>query len=286
MAVENTYDVIIVGAGPGGSSAAYELAKLGHRVLVLEKYTMPRMKPCGGCLSAKLQRIVDDDLAALSETDITRVIFTFRGRHEIVIESPTPVAYMVMRDKFDHYRIQKAVGAGAGFHGGEAVQTIEGRNGYFEARTAKGVYRGRYLIGADGVNGITARALGYGPKRQLAVALEGEATIRPEAFAQMNHTVRLDIGDIPYGYGWVFPKKDHWSIGVGSMRELDKHPKSYYTMFVEDQNIREDIEDEQRRGFRIPLYGGRKSKISGKVEHQKGNCNQVIYNGEVDFYHR
>lgn len=286
MTTEAIYDVIIVGLGPGGSSAAFELAKRGLRVLALEKHKMPRAKPCGGCLSAKLQSIIEDDLAWLAETKITRVIITFRGQNEIVVESPEPVAYMVMREKFDHYLVKKAARAGVEIQEAERVNAIRRNKGVFEVKSAKGTYRSRYLIGADGVNGLTSRMLGYGPKRHLAVALEGEVKVTSESFAQMHETVRLDIGEIPYGYGWLFPKKDHWSIGVGSMAELAAHPKRYYSAFVENQNLQREIVEEQRQGYRIPLFGGVHSKITGKGSLLVGDAAALVdpFLGEGIYY--
>ncbi len=51
------YDIIVVGAGPGGATAAYSLARRGLKVALIEQKQLPRYKPCGGCLSLKIDRI-------------------------------------------------------------------------------------------------------------------------------------------------------------------------------------------------------------------------------------
>ncbi|GBE28780.1 putative oxidoreductase/MT0587 [bacterium BMS3Bbin03] len=256
------FDVIIVGLGPAGSSTAYQLASRGHRVLALEKEKMPRYKPCGGCLSRKIENILDDDFKPLVEETIYNVILTFQGEGEIRVESKEPIAYMVMRDRFDHFLAQKAAAAGAEVHDNEPVTGIEMRYGEVVVHTKKGTYRAQYLVGADGVNGVVGRALGYGPKRNIAVALEGEANVSPEDLRQLRGTMRLDMGCIPYGYGWVFPKQDHWSLGVGSVKNLARHPGSYYSVFLEEQGLEGKIQQEKRRGYRIPLFAGRGSQIT------------------------
>ncbi|HDZ59088.1 MAG TPA: FAD-dependent oxidoreductase, partial [Ignavibacteriales bacterium] len=60
------YDVIIIGLGPAGSTAAYYLAQKGHNVLGLEKLKMPRHKPCAGCISSRIKKIFDEDITTLS----------------------------------------------------------------------------------------------------------------------------------------------------------------------------------------------------------------------------
>lgn len=262
MADAKRYDVIVIGLGPGGSSAAYELAQFGRKVLGLEKYHMPRTKPCGGCLSAKIQTILDDDLPALAEEEITRVILSFRGQSEITITSEKPIAWMVMREQFDFHLAEKARQAGAQVHYGEPVLSIERTGLGFRVQTSKGEYFSKFLVGADGVNGLTSRALGYAPSRQIAVALEGEIALTPATHRTLQHTVRLDIGDIPYGYGWLFPKEKNWSVGVGTVQQPDLHPRKYYASLLRNQHIEQDIIDERSRGYRIPLFSGRSAEIS------------------------
>ena len=286
MNANPAYDVIVVGLGPGGSSAARELAERGLRVLALEKQRMPRYKTCGGCLSAKIRPLLDDDVDEMIEAEIYRVIVTFRGHSEITVESDTPIAYMVMRDRFDHYLAQKAAAAGAEMRDQEPVKSIIRHEDHFEVVTHKGRYRAPFVVGADGVNGISRRALGYTPPRHLAVALEGEARIVPERFSQMQGTVRLDVGDVPYGYGWIFPKKDHWSLGIGTVQHLSTHPKKVYRTFVTHQHVDDAIEQEERHGFRIPLFSEKSDPIADEGSLLVGDAASLVdpFLGEGIYY--
>lgn len=87
-------DVIVVGAGPGGATAAYELARRGLRVALFEQKTLPRYKPCGGCLSLKIDRILDLDFRPVVEGMVSGATFTFEGLDELHVRSERPVAYI------------------------------------------------------------------------------------------------------------------------------------------------------------------------------------------------
>ena len=71
------YDVIVVGMGPAGASAAYELSKRGISVLAFDKQVHPRYKVCGGGLSARIARILPADFPSVVEETVHRVQFTY-----------------------------------------------------------------------------------------------------------------------------------------------------------------------------------------------------------------
>jgi flavin-dependent dehydrogenase len=118
------YDIIVAGAGPGGATAAYELARRGVRVGSFDKHRFPRAKPCGGCLSLKIDRLLEPGLHALVERTIHGVRFTFEGLRPVRRHSARPVAYMVQRERFDAWLVARARAAGAEVHEGEAVRAV------------------------------------------------------------------------------------------------------------------------------------------------------------------
>jgi len=248
------YDCIVVGAGPGGSTAAYELARQGVRVGLFEKQSLPRTKPCGGCLSLKIDRILPPDFHPLIERTIYGVRFTFEGLRPIHRRSDDPVAYMVMRDRFDAFLAGRAEAAGAILHEGETVRAVRELEDGVVVETTRGVYRTPFLVGADGATGIVARDLGLKPGKRLAVALEGEVTVAPAMLDALGDEVWIEFGSVPYGYGWVFPKRDHLSVGVGGLKDHMGHPRDYYDAYMEDEGLLEAIEREERRGFIIPVF--------------------------------
>src|SRR6185295_4144140 len=109
-----TYDAVVVGLGPAGATVAYELSRAGMSVLGLEKQSHPRYKVCGGGLSVRIDRILDPDFKSVVEHTISGIQFTYGGKEPFLIEAGAgdPIAYMVMRDRFDHFLAQKARDAG------------------------------------------------------------------------------------------------------------------------------------------------------------------------------
>ncbi len=106
------YDVIVVGAGPGGSTAARFCAQAGLKTLLIEKERLPRYKPCGGCLSPKTVHLLSFDLSPVLENTIYGVKFSYCFEDSFSIQSTQPMAFLVMRDGFDQFLVKKALEQG------------------------------------------------------------------------------------------------------------------------------------------------------------------------------
>ena len=225
-------DVIVVGAGPAGSMAAYVLALQGIQVTILEKNLFPGFKVCGGGLTYKVLHEIGIDLTPVIQTIIHSIRFSHKYDNVFTRNSDDPLMVCTMRSDLDAFLLQKAINAGAKVIMGEQVRSVRQESSGVIISTKERTFNSRLLIGADGASGIVSRAAGLSDNIKMGLAWEAEITAHPEDIKRFSETVFLDWGTLPGGYAWVFPKKDHFSIGVGGPAILSKVMMQYYDRFV------------------------------------------------------
>jgi len=268
--MKSDYDVIVVGAGPGGTTACRYCARAGLKTLLIDKERFPRYKVCGGCLSLKTVRLLGLDLGPVVENTVSAVKFTYRSRDPLLIDSEDPIGLMVMRDRFDHFLVRKAVEEGSEFLDGERVLGAKELGNGTEVVLANGKRLScHYLMGADGAESVIAKSFPFSLRkiRGDEVGLQSEVPYRSAVHFPKEdlHRVHLDFGRIPNGYGWVFPKKDGLSIGVGgAFRGGEKHIHQYFRDFVQDLKLIPGSKVEKALGHRLPVYYGAGQKVSYK----------------------
>ncbi len=210
-----SYDVIIVGAGPGGAIAANILGQSGCRVLVLERQRLPRYKPCAGGLPGNVLAGLPAACGQAVERWVTHACFLMPGEGEVRHAFSSPVA-MVARERFDYLLLSQA---DATVHDGEGAVEVENRASDATVRTSLGErYRAACIVGADGAFSLVARAVGLRKGLHLGPALEAEVGVGEGLLERYADTSLFLLGTVPGGYVWVFPKADHLSFGAGAER--------------------------------------------------------------------
>jgi geranylgeranyl reductase family protein len=231
-------DLLIVGAGPGGSSAAAAALRGGLSVLQLDAARFPRVKPCAGGLTPKSLRPLPCALGGtLRGTFLEFEFNAWRGARS-VYSFRAPLLTMVARPELD----QRLVEANRAherfrFHDAEGVRALEHRAGLFHVWTTRRELRARQLIGADGANGVVNRTFVQTAPRGRAVALE---LVLRRAGLENDPVARpcFDFGAVPRGYGWVFPKDDQVSVGLYSLARGRKDLRALLRSYLEAKGFR------------------------------------------------
>ena len=212
------YDVAIVGAGPSGSTAARECAARGLSVIVLDRAEFPRDKPCGGGVTVRASNLIPFDISQIVERVTTDVSFTYRQTKGFTRSSDLDLVYMTQRRELDSLLLERAISAGATLRERAVVREVERGATSVEVRTDSETIRARTLVAADGSNGQTARLAGVQQHFWRQVAIEANVSCGPSDLERWERAFGLDVGDMPGGYGWIFPKGEHLNVGVGGWK--------------------------------------------------------------------
>ncbi|PYQ78057.1 MAG: hypothetical protein DMG03_29215 [Acidobacteria bacterium] len=186
-------DVAIVGAGPAGAWAAHALARQGARVTIFDP-SHPREKPCGGGVTGRALAIVAD---AIPSTALDRSTIRSARFGDSIVPLDTDALSVASRAAFDAALLDAA------------RRAIHVDASGIALRTARGVHHARFLIGADGANGLVRRRLARAFRRdQLSIATGFYAT------GVTSDEIVVDFVADPPGYVWSFPRPDHLAIGI------------------------------------------------------------------------
>jgi geranylgeranyl reductase family protein len=246
------FDAIVVGAGPAGSSTAIHLARGGARVLLLDRARFPRDKPCGGGITGRALRNAPCDVSPVGEHDVDRFVVRVGYRRRAVRRASSTVIRMTQRRRLDLHLVEHAAAAGVEFRDGVRVEEIAADEGGVTARAGGARVHAPYLVGADGANGVVARSVGLGDGIVRNVALEGNVpwdALGPVPYAG---SAWIELGTVPGGYGWVFPKGDHANLGVGGALEEGPRLRDHLDRLARAHGVDPSALDDVR-GHRIPM---------------------------------
>jgi geranylgeranyl reductase family protein len=246
------FDVLVVGAGPAGSATALRLARDGARVLLAEKARFPRDKPCGGGLTGRALRHVPCDVSPVVEHDVDRFVVRVGYGGKVARRHASTLVRMTQRARLDLHLAEQAAAAGADFRDGAGVAQLELGAGDATARVGSSRVRASYVVGADGANGIVARAAGLGDGIHCGVALEGNVAWGALERAPYDRTAWVELGVVPGGYGWVFPKGDHANLGVGGWLSVGPSLRSHLARLARSHGLEPSAVTEAR-GHRLPM---------------------------------
>ena len=281
--MQSQFDIIIVGAGPAGSTAAYQLGQAGVKVLLIDKANeFPREKPCGGGLSARLldrfpyvrEFLADGEVPVNA---VSRVHLQSPDGTRVTYQQAEPILYLIRRWQFDEALFKRAAGV-VTTRLGTMIRKCEVKPTHVELETTEGeIITAPMIIGADSANSVIARHTG----------LRSEAAHKEYAVDMMEETdySRLDVKDREsiylfltltetFGYGYIFPKTHHLNLGFGCkldwyLKALRGKGAEHHAEWVDTLKKNGDVTGETNRSgykaFPIPVSGPLQKTYTDRV---------------------
>ena len=267
------FDVIVVGAGPAGATAAKVLGEAGVSTLLLDKAAFPRDKPCGGGITARAMRrfpYLEGALDGIDSKWISKIHFESPGGSSIDYEASEPLCLLIRRCEFDQVLFRMARSR-VECQTGALVRKVAFENGQVVVSADVGgeprEYRCRLVLGCDGANSVVARASGLrsgNVHSDYAIDMmeetpDSELSVRDPDRIYLYYRLKGE-----YGYGYIFPKTRHVNLGVGFkldyyLSQLRGRHYSYHQAFVDELKFKGLVKGESSekhfRAFPLPISG-------------------------------
>ena len=225
------YDVVVVGGGPAGSTVAKEAARKGLKVVVLEKHSLDREKPCaGGVTERVIQRFqIPEDIL---DRSCNKLFLCSPKCNTVTLDYPERIAATTMRAKFDKTLAELAIDQGAEFREKTRAIDVISDHGFIKGVIAKTSGESLNIFGnitviASGSPSILSKRLGLltNNKRSTALCYQYQMTMKDTIIDNLiSDQLEIYYGSdiVPGGYAWIFPKKGVVSVGLGTWLEDTK----------------------------------------------------------------
>jgi len=271
------HDVIVIGAGPGGATVSRYLATLGLEVLMIDKDSFPRDKPCGGGFS---QSIIDEFSYLKPRTHdflkgIARVGVIHSPNRKIVLEGTVDMA-VTLRTDFDNVLYNEAVSVGVEPIAGTRAKKVIIREDHVTIELAGGKsVHGKVVIGADGVTSMVARET-YLNRRWSSSSVTAcrvcevpasEEDILRRYTEDLKYHFFANLGGQP-GYGWIFPKQETINVGLGIVGThaagLPTTFDAFIRFLIRSDLLPEESDISSAKGALVPTAGPIKQTVTDR----------------------
>ncbi len=249
------HDVLVIGGGAAGSSAAFHLASKGKSVCILEKEEEIVLKSCSGGIASSVQSLFPFDLSSTVEETIQRVEFTWNLGDPVIanLKEASPF-WIVKRETLDSLITSKAIAAGADLIKPFFVDSLERKDDFWLVKSNKGQeLKGKAVVIADGSSSKWPSFFRLGPI---------SAHFAPTTFVRLNGkgnlqkgSLRFDFGLVHHGFTWAFPLREGINVGVGTFigKNADNNDKVLQKMLP---NLGFDPNDGFKQKKQLRVWNG------------------------------
>ena len=243
----SSFDILIIGGGPAGSTLAYCLKNANLKIGLLDKNDFPRQKVCAGWVTPEVMRVLNVDLKDYAKGRVLQKISGFKisqlGQKQVESHYPgEPVSYGIRRYEFDDYLLQRCQ---VDLLLGEAFKKMHRDDDGTWLVNDK--YRAKLVVGAGGHYCPVARVIDAKGESELAVVAQ-EAEFEMNESQKQNCKIKEEVPELFFtpdlmGYGWVFRKGNYLNIGLGreDKSKLSGHVKAFCDYLTTEGKIPADI---------------------------------------------
>lgn len=265
-------EVVVVGGGPGGSTAAWRLARAGHAVTVLDAARFPRVKLCAGWVTPAVWRALELEPSEYPHTlQPFRQAFLELEGSRLETTWPATASYGIVRREFDAHLLERAAGAGARVREGARVSAVTRAEDRVRIETTSGDAHGAdVVIGAGGHHCPVARAFGdVSTEEAVVITRESETRLSAaqlRALTPRHGTPELFAEPDFRGYGWYFTKGDFLNVGIGCIgtgKDLHRRCAALVERLGADGRLPEDLALEPFRGHAYAVHLRAPRRVAG-----------------------